>query len=103
MTLQTFFLLSYLMDSLATAANGLVADSLGRDDVRRARAAATRCLLFGGGVAIVLAAGLAAAPGSVAGVFTDNRCSISCLSEYDACGCHLGERDCAMLSCPLHF
>jgi Na+-driven multidrug efflux pump len=71
--LQTFFFLSYLMDALAVTGNGLVADGLGRGDVGRARAAAERCVAYGGVVAAVLAIVIGLAPGGVAAVFTDSR------------------------------
>jgi Na+-driven multidrug efflux pump len=60
------------MDSLAIAANGLVADSLGRGDVDRARQAAERCCGFGGAISIALFLLLGIAPMSVAMIFTDN-------------------------------
>ena len=80
MTLQSFFFLSYLMDALATAANGLVADGLGRKDVQRARTVAERCVTFGGGIAAVLALVLGLAPGGVAGIFTDGQCALNLFS-----------------------
>lgn len=64
------------MDSLAIAANGLVADGLGRGDPATARAAALRCLLYGGGVSAVLLGSLAAFPQGVSAIFTDTRCVI---------------------------
>ena len=78
MTLQTWFFLSYLMDSLAIAANGLVADNLGRGDMPTARAAALRCLLYGSGVSLALLAALASYPQGVSAIFTDSRCAVCC-------------------------
>lgn len=63
------------MDSLAIAANGLVADNLGRGDMATARAAALRCLLYGSGVSVVLLGVLGAKPQAVSAIFTDSRCS----------------------------
>lgn len=74
-TLQSWFFLAYLMDSLAIAANGLVADNLGRGDMAAARAAALRCLLYGSGASVVLLGSLATFPQAVAAIFTDSRCS----------------------------
>jgi hypothetical protein len=74
-TLQSWFFLSYLMDSLAFAANGLVADNLGRGDMAAARAAALRCLLYGSGVSVVLLGTLGTFPHAVAAIFTDLRCA----------------------------
>jgi hypothetical protein len=85
-TLQTWFFLSYLMDSLAIAANGLVADSLGRGDIATARGAALRCLLYGGGVSVALLAVLGTFPQGVSAIFTDSRCaSVCCISRLDTC------------------
>lgn len=72
-TLQTWFFLSYLMDSLAIAANGLVADGIGRGDMAAARAVALRCLKYGGGVSMMLLGSLATFPQAVAAIFTDSR------------------------------
>lgn len=74
-TLQTWFFLSYLMDALAIAANGLVADGLGRGDSAAARRAAVRCLGYGGLTAAAVAAPLAIWPHGAAAIFTTSRFS----------------------------
>jgi Na+-driven multidrug efflux pump len=97
-TLQTWFFLSYLMDSLAIAANGLVADGLGRGQVSTARAAALRCSLYGGGVSLALLALLGAFPQGVSAIFTDSRCGAACCS----CGCGVvtSQRDRSLKASP---
>eukprot|EP00892_Ulva_mutabilis_P004326 jgi/Ulvmu1/2265/UM013_0112.1 len=72
-TLQTWFFLSYLLDALAIAANGLVADGLGRSDGAAARRAALRCLGYAGITAAVVAAPLALAPHGAAAIFTTSK------------------------------
>ena len=79
-TLQTWFFLSYLQDALAVAANGLVADSLGRDDVARAVSVTNRCVGYGGVISLALFVLLFAAPGAVAALFSDSRCVPSACS-----------------------
>jgi Na+-driven multidrug efflux pump len=71
--LQTWFFLSYFMDALAVAASGIVADSLGRSDVQRARAAAERCVAFGMATAAVLCLLLITQPAQVAVIFSDSQ------------------------------
>lgn len=60
------------MDSLAIAANGLVADNLGRADMKTARAVALRCLMYAQLVAAVDLSLLAAFPHTVSAIFTSS-------------------------------
>jgi hypothetical protein len=71
------------MDALAVAASGIVADSLGRSDVQRARAAAKRSATFGMATAAILCIPLLMQPTLVAAIFSDNRCVLYlyCLAQ----------------------
>lgn len=75
-TLQTWFFLSYLMDALAIAANGLVADGLGRGDSAAARRAAMRCIAYAGLTAAAVGVPLAILPHGAAAIFTSSSCEL---------------------------
>lgn len=105
MTLQSFFFLSYLCDALATAANGIVADSLGRQDFSRAQEAAAKCLLYGAAVTAALALLLGLQPMGVAAIFTDQQCARSLQSQLAYC-CSAAMSACvaaAMSACVAHW
>lgn len=71
-TLQSWLLLAFVADSLATAAQGLVSESTGAGDVEGARAVAARALGWGAALGLVLGGGVLAAGPIVPTLFTDS-------------------------------
>lgn len=69
---QLWFLLAMIIDSLAIAAQTLVADMIGRGDDAGARRLSNMLIRWGAVVGVVLAVALVGAGSLVATVFTDN-------------------------------
>ncbi|CAM9260281.1 unnamed protein product [Chrysoparadoxa australica] len=74
---QLWLLLSFVMDALAVASQGLVADSLGKQDLSRARQVGLRTLLMGLGCGIVLLGGFTLLGADFPRLFTSDAAVLS--------------------------
>lgn len=76
---QLWLASSLLSDSLAVAAQALMARALARGDTATARAVLWRCLALGLGLGLALAAGLAALRDPLASLFTRESAVLACM------------------------